>query len=79
MTDPFKHQFKMRRHFVSIYHEATAEHAFMLRCEGLTYKAIGRRIGVSQTMVKLKIGKLVRLNNLNYPSKRIRFIYVRGE
>jgi hypothetical protein len=29
------------------YYEARREYAFMLRCEGLTYKKIGERLGIS--------------------------------
>lgn len=43
----------VRRGLISEYLEARQVHVFLLRCEGLTYLQIGRRLGVSTNMARI--------------------------
>jgi len=54
-----------------VYFEATREYAFMLRCEGATYKQIAQRLNTAQSTAEQKVKAMSR--RLNWAMKRTRF------
>lgn len=51
---------KLRLNFDADYYAARCEHAWFLRMEGLTFKAIGQRLGVGTTAAQTLFNKFVR-------------------
>lgn len=55
---------------------ARAEHAWLLRAEGLSFAAIGRRLGVSRTMADMLVWKFGNRMSaaMRRPAKRINLV-----
>ncbi len=64
---------------VRVYRAACAEHAFLLKCEGLTLDQIGRRLGVSRERARQMIMKaarrLQRAMMRKWPRDKTRFYF----
>jgi len=56
------------------YWKARYEHAWLLRCERLTYREIGERLGLSGERAKQLIHKFSRVFNRRNRRMRVRFI-----
>lgn len=57
----------------SSYQAAREEHAFLLRCEGLRYREIGARLGISRAAARTLAQKFGRLTSRSLKRNRSKF------